>query len=278
MPCARLSWPFRQLWSARKYIVSYRIVAYTNTSKRLLYIDHWMKVSKTSLTRHGRVETNETITDPRSHRMPDYTSRSGASNPHAITWTKHVRLCVYLSVSTRVITVFPESSSLLGLLLSVWTIFVVSECKKRWKNLRNRYTRLRKEDYSCQVEGVAKSSMSTSVDERRRALTRVYGRRRARRASRDGRRRARCEWALKLERDWRGVGLDVAELLRTTGSERSQFAEFSHAQRQMDVGLLHEPVESGSSTDLGHRQSKDVASGEVWQPKRRQRSGTIDNS
>jgi len=28
VPCARLSWPFRQLLSARKYIVSHRIVSY----------------------------------------------------------------------------------------------------------------------------------------------------------------------------------------------------------------------------------------------------------
>jgi len=28
VPCARLSWPSRQLLSARKYTVSYRIVAY----------------------------------------------------------------------------------------------------------------------------------------------------------------------------------------------------------------------------------------------------------
>ena len=122
---------------------------------------------------------------------------------------RNMSVCVYLSVSTRVITVFPESSLLLGLLLSVWTIFVVSECKKRWKNLRDEYTRLRKEDYSCQVEGVAKSSMTTSVDARLRrwrALTRVYVHRRAstdvdardaRRATDvDGRRRAWCEWAL----------------------------------------------------------------------------------
>jgi len=28
VPCVRLSWPFHQLLSARKYIVSYRIVKY----------------------------------------------------------------------------------------------------------------------------------------------------------------------------------------------------------------------------------------------------------
>jgi len=30
VPCVRLSWPFRQHFNARKYIVSYRIVSYDN--------------------------------------------------------------------------------------------------------------------------------------------------------------------------------------------------------------------------------------------------------
>jgi len=39
VPCARLSWPFCQLLSARKYIILYRIVwrpAISNMSRRLL--------------------------------------------------------------------------------------------------------------------------------------------------------------------------------------------------------------------------------------------------
>jgi len=36
VPCARLSWPSRQLLSARKYTVSYRIVSYWQTFCDLL--------------------------------------------------------------------------------------------------------------------------------------------------------------------------------------------------------------------------------------------------
>ena len=72
---------------------------------------------------------------------------------------------------------------------------------------------------------------------------------------------------LKLESwrlvDWRGVGLDVAELL---GVEWSHVAQFSHMQWQVDVRLLHEPVEASATADFSHRQAKDVASREVGQP------------
>jgi len=36
VPCARLSWPFRQLLSGRKYIVSYRIIITTVTTAAAL--------------------------------------------------------------------------------------------------------------------------------------------------------------------------------------------------------------------------------------------------
>jgi len=57
MPCARLSWPFHQLLSARKYIVSYRIVSYrtrtalvltqSSSSSSFIYIRQSPKNNKT---------------------------------------------------------------------------------------------------------------------------------------------------------------------------------------------------------------------------------------
>ena len=81
VPCARLSWPCRQLLSARKYTVSYRILSYD--CRRLTplcrYLKTWWLRSTTTRTERCRW-TNGSEEDWRPFRCSSYS----ASTPYVL--------------------------------------------------------------------------------------------------------------------------------------------------------------------------------------------------
>ena len=72
VPCARLSWPSRQLLSARKSTVSYRIVSYVSAKSRGMYLSctsHPRPVHHALLPRCSSSLWTAPATSPAAHRL-----------------------------------------------------------------------------------------------------------------------------------------------------------------------------------------------------------------
>ena len=74
VPCARLGWPSRQLLSARKYTVSYRVVSYCNLLSMTDSITCAIRRAAMYLGTHCNISSKKAFgylfTDATSHSMP----------------------------------------------------------------------------------------------------------------------------------------------------------------------------------------------------------------